>query len=67
MIKFLDQNKILTNQQHGFRTNVSISLAITSMYNDLLLNLESNKITCSVFLHIIKAFDSINYDIFLKN
>ena len=38
MIKFFDKNKILTNQQHGFRTNDSTSLAITSMYDDLLLN-----------------------------
>ena len=28
MIKFLDKNKILTNQQHGFRTNDSTNLAI---------------------------------------
>ena len=57
MTKFLDKNKIITLSQFGFRTNSSTELAITTLYDKLLTNLNENKVTFSFFLDLKKAFD----------
>ena len=67
MIKFTNKHNILTSQ-FGFRENSSTELAIsiTTFYDKLLNNLNDNKITCSIFLDLKQALDSINHDISLK-
>ena len=49
MRKFLDKNNILNPAQYGFKTNSSTDLAITSLYDSILDNLDHRKITCSIF------------------
>ena len=66
MSKFLAKNNILTPFQFGFRENNSTELAIATFYDKLLKNLDENKITCSIFLDLKKAFDSVNHEIFLQ-
>ena len=41
-------------------------MAVTSIYDKLLQNLDNKKITCSIFLDLRKAFDSVHHDIILK-
>ena len=60
MSSFLTKNKLLSPCQYGFRENNSTELAITSFYDKLLNNINENKITCSIFLDLRKAFDSVN-------
>ena len=67
MSSFLTKNKLLTPCQYGFRENISTELAITSFYHKLLNNINKNKITCSIFFDLRKAFDSVNHQIYLKN
>ena len=57
MIKFLDKNKIITPLQFGLRTNSTTELAITTLYDKLLTNLNENKVTFSLFLEL-KTFHS---------
>ena len=65
MPKFLAKHNILTPFQFIFRENNSTVLAITTFYDILLKNLDKNKITCSIFLNLRKAFDSVNQEISL--
>ena len=66
MMKFMNKNNILTDSQFGFRTNNSTELAVTSIYDKLLQNLDDKKVTCSIFLDLKKAFDSVDHCIILK-
>ena len=66
MTKFVIKNNILTPLQFGFRENSSTDLAITTFYDKLLNNINDVKVTCSIFLDLKKAFDSIDITILLK-
>ena len=66
MTKFLDKNKFITPSQFGFRTNSSIELARTTLYDKLLTNLNKNKVTFSLFFDLKMAFNSVNHPISLK-
>lgn len=66
MTKFLNKNNILTSSQFGFRTNSSTELAITTLYDKLLGNLNEKKATFLLFLDLKKAFDSVSHPVLLK-
>ena len=66
MMNYINRNKILSASQFGFRTNSSTDLAGTSIYNKLLQNMDDKKVTCSIFLDLQKAFDSVDHTIILK-
>ena len=65
-MSFIKKNGILTSSQFGFTINSSTELAVTSIYDELLQNLDDNKVTCSIFLHLRKAFESVDQNILLK-
>ena len=65
MMSFIKKNGILTSQ-FGFTINSSTELAVTLIYDELLQNLDDNKVTCSIFLDLRKAFDSVDHTILLK-
>ena len=67
MLKFLNKNNILTSSQFGFRTNSSTELAITTLYDKLLNNLNEKRISFLLFLDLKKAFDSVSHSILLRN
>ena len=66
MTKFINKNNILTPSQFGFRENSFTDLAITTFYDNLLNNINDRKLTCSIFLDLKKAFDSVDITILLK-
>ena len=66
LITFLDKNNLITDNQFGFRKSHSTELAVIDIQNTLLQNLDNNKLTCTIFLDLSKAFDSVNHNILLK-
>ena len=65
-MNYINKNKILSASQFGFRTNCSTDFAVTSTYDKLLQNMDDKKVTCSIFLDLQKAFDSLDHTIILK-
>ena len=65
MMCYLTKYNILSPCQLGFLTNHSTKLAVISIYEQLLNNLNDNKHTCSIFLDLSKAFDIVNHNILI--
>ena len=63
MMKFIDKNSILNSNQFGFKTNSSTELAVTTIHDTFLDNLDKNLYTCAIFLDIKKTFDTIDHKI----
>ena len=66
MLRFLNKSNILTPSQFGFRTNSSTELAITTLYDELLNNLNEKRVSFLLFLDLKKAFDSVSHSILLR-
>ena len=66
IMEFIDNNNILSSNQYGFRANNSTELAVTTIYDEFLENLDRKLCTCAIFLDIKKAFDTIDHQILLK-
>ena len=64
-MSYLTKYNILSPCQFDFLTNHSTELAVTSVYEQLLNNLNDNKYTCSIFLDLSKAFDTLDYNILI--
>ena len=63
---FIGKYSILALEQYGFTANSSTELAITTIYDKFLDNLDKNHYTCAIFLDIKKAFDSLDHKILQK-
>ena len=63
---FIGKYNILDPEQYGSTANSSTELAITTIYDKFLDNLDKNHYTCAIFLDIKKAFDSLDHKIVLK-
>ena len=65
IINFIEKNDLLCENQFGFRKNSSTIFAINSMYDKFINNIDQNLYTCSLFLDLSKAFDTVDHDILL--
>ena len=63
---YLEEQNLLTAQQHGFRKNHSTQSAYAKFLDDIMLHLDVGERTVAVFLDIKKAFDTINHQILLN-
>ena len=58
-------NKLLGNQQFGFRSLHSTALALSNSFSNWWLNVDKGNMNLAVFLDIRKAFDTVNHEILL--
>jgi len=65
LVSFLDTNNIITKHQFGFRSGLSILLALNQLHNYILRLNDSGQYTCGIFRDFKKAFDTVNYKILL--
>ena len=64
MRNFLNKNDILTASQNGFKTNISTELAITTLHDKLLDNLNNPKFDTVQLRNAVVNFraDSFRYE-----
>ena len=61
--KFIDKYQLLSNSQYGFRSNMSTSLALIDLVEELSSNIDNKLFTVGVFIDLKKAFDTIDHTI----
>lgn len=66
IIKFLEINKILSPNQHGFRNKHSTISALVSILDYIYKNVDMGNKVMAMFIDLSKAFDCVNHDILLK-
>ena len=64
--KYLEDNNILYNNQHGFRSERSTTSAVFRALKDIYDNWKLHMFSTCIFIDFSRAFDSIDHDIFLR-
>ena len=64
--KFIDENKILSKHQYGFRKNRSTEHAIIDFVEKNTKAIDEGKYSIGIFLDLSKAFDTIEHKILIK-
>jgi len=60
-------NKILTNEQYGFRSGLSADTASYTLIHEILSALNNKHTVGGIFCDLSKAFDCVNHRILLAN
>ena len=66
LMSFLEENKLLSESQHGFRKNLSTETALMKVNEAIYNNIDNQKISLLLLLDLSKAFDSVSHEILLE-
>lgn len=65
LVRFLEDNQLISNNQYGFRTGKSAETAVQDLVNFVVENLDKGIKTIGIFLDLAKAFDTISIPLLL--
>ena len=63
---FIDNNQILYTSQYGSRKQMSTSLAIIELVEEITNSLDNHEATVGVFIDLKKAFDTVDHSILIE-
>ncbi|KAI5636779.1 reverse transcriptase (RNA-dependent DNA polymerase) domain-containing protein [Phthorimaea operculella] len=63
---YLHKYNILNKDQYGFQKNKSTTLAMFSLIDSIVTNLNAKKYTTGIFVDLTKAFDFVSHSILLR-
>lgn len=66
LLSFLNKFNIVTENQHGFRSNKSTTTAMLAFYNQIIEYLEAVECPVGIFCDLSRAFDCVNHKILLQ-
>ena len=66
LVNFLEENNILSSNQHGFRKGRSCLSELLAHYDEILENANNGNGTDTVYLDFSKAFDKVDHHLLLK-
>jgi hypothetical protein len=67
LVNYLEENKIIPDNQFGFRRGRSTEDAVLKVVNTIAKALDINKQCIGVFVDLAKAFDTVSIPILLRN
>ena len=66
LVKYLEENQLLSKTQHGFRKGRSCLTQLLKHYDSILNNYLNNAETDIIYLDFAKAFDKVDHNLLLK-
>ncbi len=66
MVKFIEENMILRDQQHGFWSGRSCLTQLLSHFDDVMVGLTKKADTDAIYLDYAKAFDKVDHQLLIK-
>ena len=66
LTSFIEAQHILSDGQYGFRSNHSVSLALTEFVEKVTSAMDKSHTTICVFIDLKKAFDTVDHNILLS-
>ena len=67
LVKYLEENQLLSKTQHGFRKGRSCLTQLLKHYDSILDNYLDNAETDIIYLDFLKASDKVDHNLLLKN
>ena len=65
LLKYLEENNMLSKHQYGFRAKRSTNHAVTRLVDDLRINMDKGLATGAIFMDLRKAFDTVHHSCLL--